>query len=116
MNQNKNLRDSISDDDRMFIRLDDTPDELFYDTPRLVPQIDDAACGTLAAHYAVCLPDGNRVLDLMSSWLSHLPLNLALGTAIGHGMNGEELSANPRLDDYFIQNLKKNPQLLLGED
>jgi hypothetical protein len=34
MNKNKNLRDSISDDDRMFIRLDDTPDELFYDTPR----------------------------------------------------------------------------------
>ena len=82
----------------------------------LVPHIDDAACGALAAHYAACLQDGKRVLDLMSSWVPHLPLNLALVTAIEHGVNGEELSANPRLDDYFIQNLKKNPQLLLGED
>jgi hypothetical protein len=59
---------------------------------------------------------GSRVLDLMSSWVSHLPLNLALGTAIRHGMNGEELRANSRLDVYFIQNLKKNPELPLGED
>jgi hypothetical protein len=116
MNENKNLRDSISDDDRMFIRLDDTPDELFYDTPRLVTHIVDAACGADAAHYAACLQDGGGVLDLMSSWVFHLPLNLALGTAIGHGMNWEELSANPRLDDYFIQNLNKNPELPLRED
>ena len=81
-----------------------------------MPHIDDAACGALAAHYAACLQDGTRVLDLMSSWVPHLPLNLALGTAIGHGMNGEELSANPRLDDCFIQNLNKDPELPLGED
>ena len=26
-------------------------------------------------------------------------------------MNAEELRANPQLDDYFIQNLNKNPVL-----
>ncbi|MGZ0244795.1 MAG: class I SAM-dependent methyltransferase [Alphaproteobacteria bacterium] len=116
MNENKNLLDSISVDDRLFIRLDDTPEELFYHTPRLVIQIDDAARDALAAHYATRLQEGDRILDLMSSCISHLPPDLTTGTVIGHGMNAEELSANPQLDDYFIQNLNKNPELPLEDE
>ena len=34
---------------------------------------------------------------------------------IGHGMNGEELAANPRLDRWFVQNLNRDPGLPLAD-
>jgi hypothetical protein len=37
------------------------------------------------------LHDGDRVLDLMSSWTSHLPSRLTLKNVTGLGLNPEEL-------------------------
>lgn len=85
-------------------------DLAFYAPPRLVTHIDDAAVAALTAYYAAILKAGDRVLDLMSSWVSHLPGDLPLDV-VGHGMNAAELAANPRLDTWFVQDLNRSPVL-----
>lgn len=99
-----------------FARVDEMPDETFYAMPRLVTHIDDAACAALSAYYATILGDGDRVLDLMSSCVSHLPADLRPAHVTGHGMNRTELEANPRLDDFFIRNLNTDPALPGADD
>ena len=116
MSEINNILNSFAVDERSFFRLDDTPDELFYQTPRLVTHIDNRACRALSAHYAARLQDGGRILDLMSSCVSHLPSDLNPKAVIGHGMNAVELAANAQLDEYFIQDLNKNPELPLEDD
>ena len=49
----------------------------------------------------------------MSSWVSHLPLEIGYGEVIGHGINAAELAANPRLSHWFIQNLNPEDDLPL---
>jgi hypothetical protein len=53
--------------------------------------------------YMENLREGMRVMDLMSSWQSHLPENWKFSAVIGHGMNEMELKENKRLTEYFIQ-------------
>ena len=55
------------------------------------------------------------MLDLMSSWVSHLPSDRAYAEVVGHGMNARELAANPRLDRWFVQNLNRDPLLPLAD-
>jgi hypothetical protein len=61
----------------LFRRLDESPDTDFYAMPRLVTHIDDATIAALTALYRERIPAGARVLDLMSSWVSHLPADVA---------------------------------------
>ena len=98
-----------------FSRIDEKPDPFFYSTPRLVTHIDEPACAALSAYYADILQDGDRILDLMSSWVSHLPATLKPGKVVGHGMNAAELAANPLLDTFFLQDLNTSPALPLEE-
>jgi SAM-dependent methyltransferase len=49
----------------------------------------------------------------MGSWVSHLPEDVAYGEVIGHGMNPVELEANPRLDQWFIRDFNRQPDLPL---
>ena len=98
-----------------FARQDDGDDLAFYAPPRLVTHIDDAAVAALSARYRDLLPEGGRVLDLMSSWLSHLPADRAYAEVVGHGMNARELAANPRLDRWFVQDLNREPSLPLDD-
>ncbi len=98
-----------------FSRVDERPDPLFYSTPRLVTHIDDDACAALSAFYAGILSDGDRILDLMSSCVSHLPAALTPGRVVGHGMNSTELNANPQFDTFFLQDLNTTPALPLEE-
>jgi ubiquinone/menaquinone biosynthesis C-methylase UbiE len=51
----------------------------------------------------------------MSSWVSHLPEDVVFEHVEGHGLNGEELAKNPRLDHYFVQNLNENQKLPLED-
>ena len=51
----------------------------------------------------------------MSSWVSHLPEDVAYASVVGHGMNEEELAANPRLSRWFVQDLNIEPALPLGD-
>lgn len=96
-----------------FDRLDESDDALFYAPARLVTHIDETAIAALSGFYEKILPPGGVVLDLMSSWVSHLPDKPALGEVIGHGMNAEELAANPRLTRWFVQDLNRDPALPL---
>jgi len=98
-----------------FERIDEGDDAEFYAPPRLVTHIDDDAIAALTAHYRDVLPPGGAVLDLMSSWVSHLPADVAFAEVIGHGMNAAELAANPRLTRRFVQDLNRDPALPLAD-
>jgi hypothetical protein len=99
-----------------FDRIDESADEDFYGPARLVYHIDDHAVAALTDLYRRVLPAGGAVLDLMSSWVSHLPPEIEYGEIIGHGMNEEELAANPRLNRHFTQNLNANQTLPLADN
>ena len=98
-----------------FARIDEEDDEAFYEPARLVHHIDDHAVRVLTGLYREALPAGGVLLDLMSSWVSHLPPDIDYAEIIGHGMNAEELAANPRLSRWFVQNLNHDPKLPLAE-
>ena len=98
-----------------FVKQDPTDDAVFYRPARMVTHVDDDALAALSAHYAVRIAPGADVLDLMSSWVSHLPEDLPLGHVTGHGMNTEELGANPALDAWFVQDLNRDPRLPLED-
>jgi hypothetical protein len=96
-----------------FAKLDDEDDEIFYEPSRLVCHIDDGAIAALTGFYRSVLPRDGVLLDLMSSWISHLPPEIGYKEVIGHGMNVAELTANPRLSRWFIQNLNRETSLPL---
>jgi SAM-dependent methyltransferase len=98
-----------------FARLDEDDDAAFYEPARLVTHIDDNAIRVLRGLYRDILPAGGVLLDLMSSWVSHLPADIEYGEVIGHGMNAEELAANPRLSRWFTQNLNRDTKLPLAD-
>jgi SAM-dependent methyltransferase len=109
------MEDALGLPDGAFRRIDEDDDELFYEPARLVHHIDDHAVAALTGFYREVLPAGGVLLDLMSSWVSHLPPGIAYGEVIGHGMNPAELDANPRLDRRFVQNLNRDPVLPLAD-
>jgi len=93
-----------------FARLDDRNDALFYRQPRLVQHLDRTARERVTGIYARFLRPGMQVLDLMSSWVSHLP-EVADLYVTGLGLNGEELDKNPRLAERVLQDLNTEPRL-----
>jgi hypothetical protein len=97
-----------------FDRIDAEDDEYFYEPARLVFHIDDGAVAALTEFYRTALPAGGTVLDLMSSWVSHLPADVSYREIVGHGMNAAELVANRQLDRWFVQDLNRDPALPLG--
>lgn len=94
-----------------FQKADITDDALFYAPPRLVTHIDEGATEALTAFYREVLPSGGVFLDLMSSWVSHLPEEMESAAVIGHGMNARELDANTRLTRRFVQDLNQSSVL-----
>src|SRR5579863_6259884 len=98
-----------------FTKIDGEADELFYEEPRLVYHIDDNAVAALTDFYRAQLPKDAVLLDLMSSWVSHLPPETRYAEVIGLGMNAAELAANPRLARWFVQNLNRDAALTLGD-
>ena len=99
-----------------FDKIDAEDDELFYEPPRLVYHIDERAVAALTEFYRSVLPAGGVLLDLMSSWVSHLPPEVEYAEVIGHGMNAAELAANPRFSRCFVQNLNRDTRLPLADD
>ena len=94
-----------------FAKLDPSDDADFYATPRLVTHIDQGAIEALTGFYRTVLPEGGVLLDLMSSWVSHLPDEAVYAEVIGHGMNADELNANPRLGRRIVQDLNRDHRL-----
>lgn len=95
----------------LFDRMDPSPDAVFYGVPRLVTHIDDATIAALGDYYAEVLPEDGAVLDLMSSWVSHLPEDRRYARVAGLGMNDLELSRNPRLSEHVVHDLNADPTL-----
>ena len=94
-----------------FERADDEIDDVFYAQPRMVAHVDEATLSSLTNFYRNFVPAHADVLDLMSSWISHLPQELALSRVAGLGMNAQELAANSQLTEWSVQNLNRNPVL-----
>ena len=98
-------------------KLDSNEDTLFYSYPRFVTHVDENFINQLTELYRQKLQPQTRILDLMSSWVSHLPPEIKFSHIEAQGMNEEELAKNPRLDHYIVQNLNANPKLpFLDED
>jgi len=97
-------------------RMDGTEDARFYEQPRLVTHIDDDAIAALTDYYRREFQSvGNgkplRILDLCSSWISHLPTDIEYDRVVGVGMNQQELQANPQLTEFVVQDLNAKPSL-----
>src|SRR5260370_5553350 len=92
-----------------FRRVDDSDDEVFYSTPRLVVHIDAGAIATAGDIYARLLPQGGAILDLMSSWRSHLPPPLRPARAAGLWMTFAEMEHNPARTAIVSLNLNRRP-------
>ncbi len=99
-----------------FRRDDETPDTLFYGEPRLVQHIDDTAAEMVRNTYARFVKNNMDVLDLMSSWQSHLPDRIKFSRLVGLGLNERELEKNTRLSEQVIQDLNLSPVLPFESD
>ena len=102
-------------------RLDNSVDSSFYAEPRFVTHIDDRAIELLTDYYraefaSIKKKEPLDVLDLCSSWISHLPTDVKYGTVAGVGMNEKELEANKQLTEYYVQDLNEQPLLSQFED
>jgi SAM-dependent methyltransferase len=102
-------------------RLDNSDDSVFYDQPRFVAHIDDSAISYLTKFYQQEFASLNKesldVLDLCSSWISHLPEDdIRYGKVVGVGMNEKELKANKQLTGFIVQDLNQIPSLSQFED
>lgn len=75
--------------------------------------IDETAIEMIRSTYGRFLKDGMRVLDLMSSWTSHLPENINFDRLVGLGLNERELKKNGRLSESIVQDLNLNSALPL---
>ena len=101
--------DFFSDD--AFRRDDERPDSRFYTEPRYVQHIDDTAIDIIRNTYGRFLRDDMHVMDLMSSWQSHLPDKLHFSRLAGLGLNESELKKNSRLTEHKVQDLNVNSRL-----
>ncbi|CAN6447590.1 unnamed protein product [Victoria cruziana] len=87
-------------------KLNPRPDKEFYDYPRFVKHVDEGFIELLTETYRERVGgEGAEILDLMSSWVSHLPADIRYRKVVGHGLNARELARNHRLDRFFVQDL-----------
>lgn len=97
--------------DKPFARQESQPDAHFYATPRLVHHLDVTARDMVTDIYKRFVQDGMQVLDLMSSWVSHLSRTVQPAGVSGLGMNRTELEQNPVLTDIQVHDLNLDPTL-----
>ncbi len=94
-----------------FSRQDESEDTNFYVMPRMVVHIDDTAIAVVTNIIRRRVPVGAHILDIMSSYRSHLPNDVQYAEIVGLGMNAAEMRANPQLTRFVIHDVNKNPQL-----
>ncbi|OUS49613.1 hypothetical protein BE221DRAFT_188922 [Ostreococcus tauri] len=92
-------------------KLDGGADADFYSQPRFVTHVDDDFIARVTELYRRRLPRNGSVLDLCSSWVSHLPREIEYKKVWGHGMNATELGRNDRLDGFFVRDFNVNPKI-----
>tara|TARA_Y100001968_G_scaffold243568_1_gene227455 strand:- start:344 stop:994 length:651 start_codon:yes stop_codon:yes gene_type:complete len=99
----------LSNEDRD--KIDISNDEIFYQQPRYVHHLSLSFRERLTKLYSKYICNHYVILDLMSSWVSHLPPQIKYKKIIGHGMNKSELMANRRLDKFWVQNLNETQNM-----
>ena len=104
----------LSPNDRL--KQDPLDDSIFYASPRFVYHLDIGFRKRLKSLYKEYVKPDSILLDLMSSWVSHLPEKVNYTKVIAHGMNEEELKANPRIDQYWVQDLNKHQAIQLSDN
>ena len=82
-------------EDSQRFKLDSSDDAIFYSEPRFVHHLDAGFRARLTALYRERIPPCAQVLDLMSSWVSHLPEDVSYDKVIGHGLNACLLYTSP---------------------
>ncbi|MBA8792967.1 SAM-dependent methyltransferase [Friedmanniella endophytica] len=94
-----------------FDRDDPSSDDRFYAVPRMVTHIDEGAVAAVGALYTELGVDSAdaAVLDLMSSWTSHLRRRPGALTVLG--MNRRELDANAFATERVVADLNVDPSL-----
>ena len=96
---------------RDFTRNDESDDGNFYTAPRMVAHIDETAIHAVTSIIRRRVPAHAHLLDLMSSYRSHLPEDARYSEVMGLGMNAAEMQANPQLTRCLVHNLNKDPHL-----
>ena len=99
-----------------FQRVDGSDDRLFYTEPRLLVHIDDHAIAAIGEFFKQHIPENANILDLMSSWRSHLPDGFPTKKVVGLGMNEVEMRENPQLDEWVVHDLNYDPRLPFETD
>lgn len=99
-----------------FRREDERDDKLFYGAARLETHIDEPAIDAVRRLYAELLPAGGAILDLGSSWKSHLPEEQSYRRVVGLGLNEAELRQNDRLDEWVIHDFNAEPRLPFADE
>ena len=94
-------------------KLDESNDEEFYSDPQFVYHLDANFRNYLSSVYKNEINDNSTVLDLMSSWVSYLPLEKKYKKVIGHGLNKEELERNKTLNSFWVQNFNLSQKIPL---
>lgn len=101
-------------DKNLMMRLDKTPDSQFYAAPRFVEHVDENAVRKITEYIRTqAIGDRVAVLDLCSSWTSHIDSSASakLERVAGLGMNAKELETNPSLTEWIIKDLNEDPTL-----
>jgi len=94
-----------------FQRDDESDDSLFYREPRLLVHIDEHAIAAIREFFNEALPHDGLILDLMSSWRTHLPEDFVKEQLVGLGLNAVELAENPQIDHRIVQDVNALPSL-----
>jgi len=100
----------------MFQRMDESDDPLFYAFPRKVVHIDEPAIQAARQMIEATFAPNGVLLDLLSSWRSHLPPGFVKQKLVGLGLNAEEMADNPDLDEYVVQDVNADPRLPFADD
>jgi SAM-dependent methyltransferase len=97
--------------EKAFHRINEAPDEDCVQPPPFAAPVDAAAIECVTGLYRRYFPPGGAILDLMSSWVSHLPPEAEYCRVVGVGLNEQELAENPFLDEWLVQNLNHDTRL-----
>ncbi|GER33308.1 S-adenosyl-L-methionine-dependentmethyltransferases superfamily protein [Striga asiatica] len=97
-------------------KLNNNPDRDFYEYPRFVTHVDKNFILNLTDLYRETLRPEMEILDLMSSWVSHLPVEVEYRKVVGHGLNAQELARNPRLNYFLVKDLNKEQEFEMEGD
>ena len=76
-----------------------------------VSPVDLATVAAITDIYREVMPLGGAILDVVSSWVSHLPPEVHYRRVVGLGIDAHALAENPFLDEWRVQDLNHEPAL-----